>query len=92
MTVEAVVSLFASWRARSPALLAFGGDSAIELFSALLVLWRFRGGTHPDMERKTARISGAVLFALAAYVAVNSVVSLQGYSGPRPTLALGASV
>jgi hypothetical protein len=33
MSVEAAVSLFAAWRARSPALLAFGGDSAIELFS-----------------------------------------------------------
>lgn len=42
MSVEAIVSLFAAWRARSPALLAFGGDSAIELFSAVVVLWRFR--------------------------------------------------
>jgi len=42
MSVEAAVSLFAAWRARSPALLAFGGDSAIELFSAVVVLWRFR--------------------------------------------------
>ncbi len=41
MTVEAEVALFAAWRARSPALLAFGGDSAIELFSAVVVLWRF---------------------------------------------------
>jgi hypothetical protein len=38
MSVEAAVSLFAAWRARSPALLAFGGDSAIELFSAVVVL------------------------------------------------------
>ena len=36
MSVEAVVSLFAAWRARSPVLLAFGGDSAIEFFSAVL--------------------------------------------------------
>src|ERR1700690_574661 len=36
MSVEAVVSLFAAWRALSPALLAFGGDSAIELFSAVV--------------------------------------------------------
>ena len=36
MSVEAVVSLFAAWRAHSPALLAFGGDSAIELFSAMV--------------------------------------------------------
>lgn len=42
MSVDAVVSLFAAWRGRSPALLAFGGDSAIELFSELVVLWRFR--------------------------------------------------
>jgi hypothetical protein len=38
MSVEAVVSLFAAWRARSPVLLAFGGDSGIELFSAIVVL------------------------------------------------------
>jgi divalent metal cation (Fe/Co/Zn/Cd) transporter len=41
MSVEAAVSLLASWRAGSPALLAFGGDSAVELLSALVVLWRF---------------------------------------------------
>jgi hypothetical protein len=38
MSVEAMVSLFAAWRARSPALLAFGGDSTIELLSAVVVL------------------------------------------------------
>ena len=55
MTVEAVVSLFASWKARSPALLAFGGDSAVELFSAVVVLWGFRAATaHEDVERRAA--------------------------------------
>ena len=34
MTVEAGVSLGAAWAARSPALLGFGGDSAVELLSA----------------------------------------------------------
>ena len=38
MSVEAAVSLFGAWRASSPSLLAFGGDSAIELFSAVVVL------------------------------------------------------
>jgi hypothetical protein len=42
MSVEAALSLFAGWRAQSPALLAFGGDSATELFSAVVVLWGFR--------------------------------------------------
>jgi len=41
MAVEAAVSLSAAWMARSPALLGFGGDSAVELLSALVVLRRF---------------------------------------------------
>src|ERR1700690_3567800 len=92
MSVEAVVSLFAAWRARSPALLAFGGDSAIELFSAVVVLWRFRASdAHEDAEKRAARVAGALLFALAAFVAVTSVTSLLGYSEPKPTF-LGIAV
>ena len=91
MSVEAVVSLFAAWRARSPALLAFGGDSAIELFSAMVVLWRFRTTAHENAERRAARVAGALLFALAAYVAITSVASLLGYSEPKPTL-LGMAI
>ena len=92
MSVEAAVSLFAAWRARSPALLAFGGDSAIELFSAVVVLWRFRAtATHEDVEKRAARVAGAVLFALAAFVAVTSITSLLGYTEPKPTF-LGIAV
>jgi divalent metal cation (Fe/Co/Zn/Cd) transporter len=85
MSVEALVSLFAAWRARSPVLLAFGGDSAIELLSAVVVLWRFRASAavHEDAERRAARIGGALLFALAALVAITSVASLLGYSEPK---------
>ncbi len=86
MSVEAAVSLFAAWRASSPALLAFGGDSAIELFSAGVVLWRFRASAaHGDAERRAALVAGALLFALAAFVAVTSATSLLGYSEPKPT-------
>jgi divalent metal cation (Fe/Co/Zn/Cd) transporter len=91
MSIEAAVSLFAAWRARSPALLAFGGDSAIELFSAVVILWRFRTTAHEDAERRAARVAGALLFALAAFVAVTSVTSLLGYSEPRPTF-LGIAI
>jgi divalent metal cation (Fe/Co/Zn/Cd) transporter len=92
MSVEAVVSLFAAWRARSPALLAFGGDSTIELLSAVVVLWSFRASAaHEELERRAARVAGALLFALAAYVAVTSVASLLGYSEPKPTL-LGIAI
>jgi divalent metal cation (Fe/Co/Zn/Cd) transporter len=92
MSVEAAVSLFAAWRARSPALLAFGGDSAIELFSAVVVLWRFRASAaHGEAERQAARVAGALLFALAAYIAIISVASLLGYTEPKPTV-LGIAI
>ena len=92
MSVEAALSLFASWRASSPALLAFGGDSTIELFSAVVVLWRFRASdAHEDAEKRAARVAAALLFALAAYVAITSVTSLLGYSEPKPTF-LGIAI
>jgi len=91
MSVEATVSLFAAWRGRSPALLAFGGDSAIELFSAAVVLWRFRTTAHENAESRAARVAGALLFALAAFVAITSLMSLLGYSEPKPTF-LGIAV
>src|SRR5215467_6626133 len=85
MILEVVVSLFSAWRARSPALLACGGDSIIEPASAVVVLWRFRSGsTSETKENRAARIAGALLFVLAACVAVVSVVSLLGYGEPKP--------
>jgi divalent metal cation (Fe/Co/Zn/Cd) transporter len=92
MSVEAAVSLFAAWRAHSPALLAFGGDSAVELLSAVVVLWRFRGRVeHKHAERWAARVAGALLFALAAFVAASSVTNLLGYGEPKPTF-LGIAI
>src|SRR6266849_269247 len=86
MTLEAAMSLAAAWMARSPALLAFGGDSAIELFSAIVVLWRFRA--HADQEhseKHAARIAAVLLFILAAYVVVVSALTLVGYGEPKTT-------
>jgi divalent metal cation (Fe/Co/Zn/Cd) transporter len=92
MSVEAAVSLFAAWRAHSPALVAFGGDSGIELFSAVAVLWRFRANSAQEQaERRASRIAGALLFTLAAYIAFTSVTSLLGYSEPKPTF-LGIAI
>jgi divalent metal cation (Fe/Co/Zn/Cd) transporter len=80
ITVEAVVSLGAAWTARSPALLGFGGDSAVELFSAAVVLWRFYSPSRGDVaERQAARIAGGLLFVLAAFVAITSVLTLLGH-------------
>jgi divalent metal cation (Fe/Co/Zn/Cd) transporter len=86
MSVEAAVSLTAAWMARSPAVLAFGGDSAIELISAALVLWRFRGHERPDAtERRVNCVAGGLLFLLAAFVVVVSALSLLGHREPKPS-------
>jgi len=86
MSVETGISLSSAWMARSPALLAFGGDSAVELLSAAVVLWRFRAHAVTDhAERIASRIAGALLFALAVYVTVVSMMSLLGHNVPRPT-------
>ena len=93
MTIEAGVSLWAAAQARSPALLAFGGDSAIELLSAAVVLWRFRSqhfqsqASEDRAERRAARIAGVLLIALTVYVVVVSGLTLLGYSEPKPSYA-----
>ena len=84
--MEAVVSLGAAWFARSPALLGFGGDSAVELLSAAVVLWRFNSPScGDDVERQAARIAGGLLFVLAAFVALASVLTLLGHVQARPS-------
>jgi divalent metal cation (Fe/Co/Zn/Cd) transporter len=85
ITVEASVSLPAAWMARSPALLAFGGDSAIELLSAAAVLWRFRSSAQERSEKQVARIAATLLLMLAAYVAVTSAMTLLGHREAKTT-------
>ena len=85
MIAEAVVSLSAAWMAHSPALLAFGGDSAIELVSAVVVYWRFRSAWHETSERLAARVAGGLLFALAVYVALIATLVLLGHREVRPS-------
>jgi divalent metal cation (Fe/Co/Zn/Cd) transporter len=87
MILEAGISLWAAWRAKSPALLAFGGDSAIELVSAAVVLWRFRGNASDEnTERRAARIAGVLLVILTAYVVAAAGATLLGYSEPSSSL------
>ena len=87
MSVEAIVSLGVAWIARSPALLAFGGDSAVELLSAAVVYWRFCSPSHGERtEERANRIAGGLLFVLAAFVVATSVLTFLGHveAGPSP--------
>jgi len=97
MSVEAALSLWAAWTARSPALAAFGGDSAVELMSGAVVLWRFRTPASEHAEQLAARIAGGLLFVLVAYVVLASAMSLLGYSKPKTSyvgmvVLLGAAI
>jgi divalent metal cation (Fe/Co/Zn/Cd) transporter len=82
MLIECAVALFSAVRAHSPALLAFGFDSFVELLSASLVILavapRFRLNHH---QIDTA--SGVLLFILAAVVAFTSVAALAGKVQPE---------
>jgi divalent metal cation (Fe/Co/Zn/Cd) transporter len=86
MSVEAIVSLGAAWAAHSPALLGFGGDSAVEILSAAVVLRRFYSRSRGEhAEKQAARIAGGLLFLLAGFVALSSILTLLGRVEARPS-------
>ena len=91
MAIEVSLSLSSAWKASSPALAAFGGDSAVELFSAVVVLWRFQDGGSEHEERIAARLTGTLLVMLAVFVVSVAVASLLRYRVPQPSL-LGIAV
>ena len=80
MTIEGAASLLLGWASKSLLLEAFGIDSVIELFSAAVLLWRLRveaGGSATServilVEDRAARLVGYSLYALVAYVLLNS--------------------
>lgn len=74
MTIEFAVAVGAGIRAHSLALAAFGGDSAIELFSAAVVLCRFYIGERAELH--ATRIAAILLYALAVCIALGSAASL----------------
>lgn len=75
MLVEFGVSAYAAASARSPAMLAFGSDSMVELLSAAVVLLQWVPGTSIS-ERKAGRAASVLLFTLIAVVATTAVAAL----------------
>jgi len=76
--IEAVIALGAGTAASSSALIAFGLDSIVEVLSAAAVAWQF-SAKDPEAREKTAlRVIAFSFFALAAYVLVDTALSLFG--------------
>jgi divalent metal cation (Fe/Co/Zn/Cd) transporter len=76
MCAEAAIAIFAATRAHSVALLGFGADSAIEIASALVVLLRFKRISFLK-ETITSRITGLLLFVLAAFILGTSLLTFR---------------
>ena len=93
MLVEFGVAAYAAATAHSPALLAFGSDSLVELLSATVVLLQWVPGVALS-ERRASRAAGALLLLLAVVVAAIAVAALAlrlrpetSYSGMAITAA-----
>ena len=92
MTVEASVAIAAAVLAGSVALLAFGGDSLIEMASAGTILWLYSASANPhERERRAQQLIAACFAALAFYVASDALRTLAARSHPAVSW-LGAGV
>ena len=84
--IEAVVALAEGTRVSSSALIGFGLDSIVEISSAAAVAWQFSAKDPETREKTTLRFIAISFFALAAYLAVDAVLSLLGLGAARPSL------
>ena len=93
-SAEAVIAITAGAVAGSAALVGFGLDSVVEVSSGLVILWQFRHVLPQSREQQALRAIALSFFALAAYVAQDSVRALLGGDEPdtsRVGIALAAT-
>ena len=93
---EGVAAVAAGVAAGSVALVAFGLDSAIEVFASLTVVWELRGADR-SRERVALRLIGGGYIVVAVYVAWDALSSFLGGVHPAAsplgiTLLLGTVV
>jgi small-conductance mechanosensitive channel len=90
MLAECGVALFAAASAHSPAMLAFGSDSLVELLSATVVLRQFLPHFSISEER-ASRAAGVLLFILAIVVTAIAILALALHVRPESS-ALGIGI
>lgn len=82
--IESVIARVAGSAAGSMALVSFGLDSAVEVGSALVIIWQF-SGVEEEREQRAFRLIGVSFFALAGYVGVRAVTDLVTGNEPEPS-------
>lgn len=75
--IEAVAAIGAGVVAGSLALVGFGIDSSIEVFAALVVLWRLRG-LDEEREQRALKLIAVSFFVLGGFVAIEAVRDFIG--------------
>jgi divalent metal cation (Fe/Co/Zn/Cd) transporter len=82
-TLEAVAGIIAGVLAGSVALIGFGVDSAIEVASSIVLLWRLADHPHAEEREKVAhRLVGVGFLALAAYISFDALHDLITHEPP----------
>lgn len=79
---EAVIAITAGAAAGSAALIGFGLDSLVEVSSGLIILWQFRHRLPESREQQALRLIALSFFALAGYVAQDSIRALVSGADP----------
>jgi divalent metal cation (Fe/Co/Zn/Cd) transporter len=83
-TLEAVAGIITGVLAGSVALIGFGVDSAIEVASSVVLLWRLADHPHAEQREKVAhRLVGVGFLALAAYISFDALHDLITHEQPR---------
>jgi Cation efflux family len=92
MLAECATALLATWRARSPVLMAFGADCFVELLSAAVVLLQFVPYFTLSKHR-AARLAGILLFILAGVITFTSIVALwKGVLPETSWIGIGVTI
>jgi divalent metal cation (Fe/Co/Zn/Cd) transporter len=83
-TLEAAVGVIAGVLAASVALIGFGVDSAIEVASSVVLLWRLSDHPHAEEREEIAhRLVGVGFLALATYICFDALRDLITHEPPR---------
>lgn len=78
---ECAISSYAAFTAHSPAILAFGSDSLVEVISAGVVVSQWSPRLRVS-EQKAARLAGSLLFVLAFFVLAAAIAAFAFHLKP----------
>lgn len=83
---ELVIALACAIAAHSLALMAFGLETAVEIFGSLVVLWHLRDNRDESRARRSNRLMAYAFAALAVYLGYASATGFAAQEAPGTSL------